>query len=144
MTWWAWMILGAVLLGAELAIDTQFFLIFLGVSAALVGLGVLAGIAMPEWAQWLAFAALSLISMFTFRKSLYDRIRGDVPGYREGADGDYVVVSEDLEPGEHGRASLRGSNWTIVNDGSNRISGGARTRVARSEGLTLYVNADPE
>ena len=144
MTWWAWMILGAVLLGAELAIDTQFFLIFLGVSAALVGLGVLAGIAMPEWAQWLAFAALSLISMFTFRKSLYDRIRGDVPGYREGADGDYVVVSEDLESGEQGRASLRGSNWTIVNDGSNRISGGTRTRVARSEGLTLYVNADPE
>ncbi len=44
MTWWAWMILGAVLFGAELAVDTQFFLIFLGVSAALVGLAELAGI----------------------------------------------------------------------------------------------------
>ena len=35
MTWWAWMILGAVLLGAELfAVDAQFYLVFLGVSAA--------------------------------------------------------------------------------------------------------------
>ena len=39
MTWWMWMTLGAFLLGAELfAIDVQFYLVFLGVSAALVGL----------------------------------------------------------------------------------------------------------
>ncbi|MBT8091090.1 MAG: hypothetical protein KJO01_12870 [Gammaproteobacteria bacterium] len=37
MTWWGWMILGAVLPGAELiAIDAQFYLLFLGISAALV------------------------------------------------------------------------------------------------------------
>ena len=35
MTWWGWMILGAVMLGAELfAVDAQFYLVFLGVSAA--------------------------------------------------------------------------------------------------------------
>jgi membrane protein implicated in regulation of membrane protease activity len=72
MTWWGWMILGAVLLGAELfAIDAQFYLVFLGISAALVGLAGMVGIAMPEWAQWTAFASLSLIAFFTFRKSLY-------------------------------------------------------------------------
>ena len=65
MTWWGWMVLGAVLLGAELfAIDAQFYMVFLGVSAALVGLAGLLGLAMPEWAQWMAFAALSLISFF--------------------------------------------------------------------------------
>ena len=48
MTWWAWMILGAVLFGAELfAIDAQFYLVFLGLSAAIVGLMSLVGIAMP-------------------------------------------------------------------------------------------------
>ena len=77
MTWWSWMVLGAILLGAELlAIDAQFYLVFLGISAALVGLASLLGIAMPEWAQWTTFAVLSLISFFTFRKSLYDKIRG--------------------------------------------------------------------
>ncbi len=62
MLWWHWMVLGAVILGAELlAIDAQFYLVFLGVSAALVGLAGLVGISMPEWVQWTTFATLSLI-----------------------------------------------------------------------------------
>ena len=145
MTWCAWMILGTVLFGMELfAIDAQFYLVFLGLSAALVGLAGIAGIVMPEWTQWLLFAALSLISMFTFRKSLYGKIRGNVPGFKAGVAGEYVVVPEDLNPGAQGRASLRGSDWTVVNDGSERIPGGTRVRVMRSEGLTLHVTADPE
>ena len=76
MTWWIWMILGAVLLGAELfAVDAQFYLVFLGVSAALVGLASLFGIVMPEWMQWMAFAVLSLFFFFTFRKTLYTKLR---------------------------------------------------------------------
>ena len=145
MTWWAWMILGAVLFGAELfAVDAQFYLVFLGLSAALVGLAGVAGIAMVEWVQWLVFAALSLISMFTFRKALYSKIRGNVPGFKEGLAGEYLELPEDLDPGQHGRASFRGSDWTVLNDGSTRISGGTRVRVTRSEGLTLHVSVDPD
>jgi membrane protein implicated in regulation of membrane protease activity len=145
MTWWAWLILGAVLLGAELfAIDAQFFLVFLGLSAALVGLAGLAGIAMAEWIQWLVFAALSLISMFTFRKSLYAKIRGNVPGFKEGVAGDYVVLPMDLDPGAQGRVSLRGSEWTVVNSGTNLIAEGTRVKVLRSDGLTLHVSTDQE
>lgn len=145
MTWWAWLILGAVLFGAELfAVDAQFYLVFLGLSAALVGLVGIAGVAMPEWVQWLVFAALSLISMFTFRQRLYERIRGDVPGFKEGVAGDFIVVPTDLDPGQHGRANFRGSDWTVVNGGTDRISGGSRVRVLRSEGLTLHVSADPD
>lgn len=143
MTWWAWMILGAVLFGAELfAIDAQFYLVFLGLSAALVGLLSLAGLDSPEWVEWLVFAALALISMFTFRRSLYRKMRGDVPGFREGVSGDYVVVPATLESGGHGRASFRGSDWTVVNEGSNAIPAGARARIVRNDGLTLYVSAD--
>jgi membrane protein implicated in regulation of membrane protease activity len=144
MTWWAWMILGAVLFGAELfAIDAQFYLVFLGLSAALVGLADLAGLVMPEWAQWLVFAALSLISMFTFRQSLYDRIRGDVPGFKDSVDGEYLVIPQELATGAQGRASFRGSDWTVVNEGNVAIAAGARAKIARSEGLTLYVRVDP-
>ena len=100
MTWWAWMILGAVIFGAELlAIDAQFFLVFIGLSAALVGLLELVGVSMSEWAQWLTFAAIALISMFTFRKIVYEKIRGNVPGFREGVAGQYLVIPADLEPG---------------------------------------------
>ncbi|MDH4049410.1 MAG: NfeD family protein [Gammaproteobacteria bacterium] len=145
MTWWAWMILGAVLFGAEMfAIDAQFYLVFLGLSAALVGLAGLLGLTLPEWGQWLLFAGLSLITMFTFRRSLYDKIRGDVPGFREGVEGEFLVISQELPAGAQGRASFRGSDWTIVNDGSAGIAAGTRARISRSEGLTLYVSVDPQ
>ena len=145
MTWWAWMILGAVLFGAELlAIDAQFFLVFLGLSAALVGVLALVGVSMSEWAEWLIFATIALISMFTFRKILYEKIRGNVPEFREGVAGEYLVIPIDLEPGRQTRASFRGSEWTVINDGGSRMSGGTRAKILRNEGLTLYVSNDPE
>jgi len=143
MTWWAWMILGALLFGAELvAIDAQFYLVFLGISAAIVGLLGVAGVTMPEWAQWLVFAALSLLSMVTFRRSLYQKMRGNVPGFKEGVSGEYLVVTTDLESGSQSRASFRGSDWTVVNDGRHKITAGSRVKIIRNDGLTLYVSAD--
>lgn len=142
MTWWAWMIIGAVLLGVELfAIDAQFFLVFLGVSAALVGLMGLFGIAMPEWAQWMAFAAFSLISFFTFRKSLYDKIRGGAIGFKETLAGNSVDVETDLAPGAETRLSYRGTKWTVRNVGEMPIAAGTRATVVEVDGLTLRIKA---
>ena len=100
MTWWAWMILGAVLLGAELiAVDAQFYLVFLGVSAAVVGLATLFGVTLPEWGQWLAFAIMSLLFFFTFRTALYNKLRSGGQGFGNNITGDSVSVTEDLAPG---------------------------------------------
>jgi len=143
MTWWSWMVLGALLLGAELfAIDAQFYLVFLGISAALVGLGSLLGIAMPEWVQWTAFAILSLISFFTFRKSMYEKIRGGAVGFRETLSGDTVNIDTDLAAGAEARIEFRGTRWTVRNVGSNTINSGSRARVIKAEGLTLHVEGE--
>lgn len=143
MTWWTWMILGAVILGAELfAIDAQFYLVFLGISAALVGLAALLGIAMPEWAQWMAFAALSLISFFTFRKSLYEKIRGGAAGFKASMRGNTINVTEDLAPGAETRLEYRGTKWTVRNIGDNPIASGARATVVEVDGLTLRIEAE--
>ena len=143
MTWWAWMILGAILFGAEmLAIDAQFYLVFIGLSAVLVGVLGMLGIVMPESVQWLIFAALSLVSMFTFRKALYAKIRGISPGFSDGLVGEFLEIPEDLGVGQETRASFRGSNWTVVNDGNAPIAQGARVRIQRSEGLSLFVVDD--
>jgi membrane protein implicated in regulation of membrane protease activity len=137
------MILGAVLLGAELfAVDAQFYLVFLGVSAALVGIGVLLGIVMPEWGQWLAFAMLSLISFFAFRRSLYSKLRDGAEGFPETISGDTVTVPEDLAVGADARAQYRGSDWTVRNVGDVTITGGTRAKVVKVDGLTLHVVAD--
>lgn len=143
MTWWTWMILGAVLLGAELfAIDAQFYLVFLGVSAFLVGLASLFGLVMPEWAQWIAFAALSLISFFTFRKSLYEKIRGGAVGFNETMAGKSVNVGDDLAPGGETRLEYRGTKWAAKNVGSAPIKAGTRATIVEVDGLTLRIEAE--
>jgi len=142
MTWWGWLILGAVLLGAELfAIDAQFYLVFLGVSAALVGLAGLFGIVMPEWAQWMAFAILSLASFFTFRKGLYEKIRGGAVGFRETLVGNSVNVEAELAPGAETRLDYRGTKWTARNIGDAAITAGSRATVVKVDGLTLHIEA---
>ena len=143
MTWWSWLVLGAVLLGAELvAIDAQFYLVFLGVSAAVVGLAGMFGLVMPEWAQWMAFAVLSLVFFFTFRKSLYQKIHGGVVGFRENLTGDMVNVELDLAAGAEARIDYRGTKWTAKNIGNETIAGGSKARVVKADGLTLHVEAD--
>lgn len=143
MTWWTWMILGAVLLCAELfAVDAQFYLVFLGVSAALVGLASLIGIPMPEWGQWLAFAIVSLFFFFTFRKTLYTKLRGGGEQYDSSPRGKSVRIIDELAPGADGRTEYRGSKWNVVNVGSAPIAAGTRARVVEVDGLTLHVSAD--
>ena len=143
MTWWGWMIVGAVLLGAELlAVDAQFYLVFLGLSAAIVGLAGMLGIVMPEWVQWAVFASLSLISFFTFRRALYQKIRGGAVGFRETISGDTIRIDEDLAVGNEARADYRGTKWTVRNVGTNTISAGSKAQVVKVEGLTLHVSAD--
>lgn len=140
MTWWGWMILGAVLFGAELfAIDAQFYLVFLGLSALLVGALDLVGVAMPEWMQWSVFAALSLVSMFTFRQALYEKIRGGAPGFNASIEGEEIKIEVDLAPGADTRGAFRGSKWTIINVGSTAIQANSRARVVKTDGLVLHV-----
>lgn len=143
MTWWGWMILGAVLFGAEMfAIDAQFYLVFLGLSALLVGLSSMLGIAAPEWVQWLAFASLSLISMLTFRRSLYQKIRGNVKGFKEGIAGESVTVTEALAPGARGTVEFRGTNWTVLNVGDQSIATGSSAKVVKTDGVMLHISTD--
>jgi membrane protein implicated in regulation of membrane protease activity len=144
MLWWHWMVLGAVILAAELfAIDAQFYLVFLGVSAALVGLAGLVGISMPEWVQWTTFAGLSLFSFFTFRKSLYATIRGDDgDGFDGTISGDTVNIVDELAAGSESRTEYRGTKWTVRNTGSEPIAAGSRAKVIKVDGLTLHVEAE--
>jgi membrane protein implicated in regulation of membrane protease activity len=143
MLWWYWMILGAVLLAIELfAIDTQFYLIFIGVSAALVGVLGLAGIDVPVWAEWLIFATLSLVFMVTFRKSLYEKLRRSGVQYKETLEGENISISAALEPGAEGRQEYRGTKWTVRNVGSQPLTRGMRAKVIKVDGLTLHVDVE--
>ncbi len=144
MPWWAWLVLGIGLLGVELlVIDAQFYLVFIGLSAAVVGLLGLAGVSLPEWAQWLVFAVLAVVAMLSFRKRVYEMLRSGVGVVDERLTvGDRVLVAARLEPGESGRVEYRGSSWTARNTGSGPIEAGREAVIDRVDGLTLFVRAE--
>lgn len=143
MPWWGWIVLGGLLLGAEMfAIDAQFYLIFIGVAALSVGLVELLGVAMPEWVQWLMFAGLSVTFMVLFRGRLYGKLRGNIPDMADHMEGKRVLITEDLAPGAQCRVAHRGTNWTAQNIGQTPITSGTNAQIASVDGLTLHVSND--
>lgn len=143
MAWWAWFVLAAALLSIELfVIDAQFYLVFLGVSAALVGLLDLADPTMADWQQWLAFAVLSLVTMVAFRERVYQLVRKRTGHVEQPLTlGDRVVIPVRLEPGQTCRTQYRGSSWTARNVDQQAIDAGKEAVISHVEGLTLHVRA---
>jgi len=142
MPWWGWVVVGAVLLAAELfVIPTDFFLVFLGFAAFLVGILGLAGVALPEWGQWATFAVLAVVLLVFFRGWL----RARFPKATRADDtlvGEIAVAREALAAGATGRIELRGTTWSARNAGEAALAPGDRARVERVEGLTLHVRRE--
>jgi membrane protein implicated in regulation of membrane protease activity len=143
MPWWGWLVIGFGLLGVEMfVIDAQFYLVFIGLSGITVGLLGLTGVAMPDWAQWLLFAGLSLAIMALFRRRVYAKLRGNLAPPIEQAAGDWVRVPTRLEPGQSCRLDFRGSPWTARNIGTRPIEAGSEVRITQVDNLTLLLTSD--
>ena len=143
MEWWAWIAVGAILLGSELAfVDAQFYMVFVGASAFAVGMLQLTGLGMPVWLQWLIFAALAITSLIIFRQRIYDRMRRKLPPLKGGPAGEVVTLPADLPPGETCRLEYRGCSWSALNGGKTVIAAGAKARIERVDGLTLVVHGE--
>jgi membrane protein implicated in regulation of membrane protease activity len=143
MEWWAWIAVGAILLVSELAfVDAQFYLVFVGASALVVGFLDLAGLLPAVWMQWLLFSALAAFSMVTFRRRIYDRMRRKLPDMKQGPVGESVVLPAALPPGETCRLEYCGSSWNALNGGKSPIAAGQRARIDRVNGLTLVVHGE--
>lgn len=141
MPWWGWLIIGVLLLATELvAVDAQFYLVFLGVAAILVGIGDIAGPELPIWVEWLSFAVLSGLMMVTVRRNLYDKLRVQPLDEIESDVGRTVSLAEELAPGTSCRTEYRGAMWTAMNVGAEPIPAGGEARIVSVEGLTLRVS----
>ncbi len=144
MPWWGWITVGTLLLVAEITIvDLEFYLVFLGVSALAVGLALVAGLALPFWLQWLAFAALAIVSLVVFRQRIYAHLRPGAEGtIQDGVDGELAIAVASIPPGASGGVMLRGTRWTGRNQGNVVIPAGASCRVERRQGLILDVRLE--
>lgn len=139
MPGWGWLVIGALLFGAEMfLVDAQFYLVFLGAAAIVVGLLTWLGIPLSQALQWLLFAVLAVIAMVGFRKRLYQQLRrpaGAVPD--AVTSGDKVQLPTALAPGQTCRVDYRGSSWTARNIDQHPIDG--EVVITQVEGLTLLV-----
>jgi hypothetical protein len=144
MPWWAWVVVGAVLLGAETVVPADFFLVFLGLAALAVGGLAALGLAGPASFQWVLFGVLAVVFLVFFRERVRQRFRvqGSDPRVDDTLVGEVAIVREDLAPGALGRAELRGTAWSARNAGDAPLRAGARARVERVEGLLLHVRAE--
>ena len=122
--------------------------IYFGIFALLLGFFLATALAVAKMsprralrkpAEWFIFAGLSLFFMFTFRKTLYDKLRLSAGGYTATISGDTVDIDVQLNPGDETRASYRGSEWTVRNTGENVIEAGTRVHVVRVDGVKLHV-----
>lgn len=143
MPWWGWFVLAAALLSVELfVIDAQFYLVFLGAAAALVGLLGLTDSTLAAWQQWLAFAVLAIVAMLAFRDRVYQLVRKRTGHVDQRLTlGDRIVIPVRLEPGQSCRAEYRGSSWTARNVDQQAIDAGREAVIAHVDGLTLHVRA---
>jgi membrane protein implicated in regulation of membrane protease activity len=139
MEWWQWMALGALLLGGELLVDAEFYLVFLGVAAVLVGLVGLTLFDLPLTGELLLFAFFSLSALVLFRRRVYSKLRPTLPDRSEGVVGELVVAKRAIESGGRGRVALRGATWAAVNAGDATLEKRGFARVMSVEGLTLTV-----
>jgi membrane protein implicated in regulation of membrane protease activity len=142
MVWWAWCILGVLLLGIELlAVDAQFYLVFAGLAAVLVGVLGLVGLELPIAGQWLLFAVLAVTAMFTLRRPIYAKLMNKPFGNVSTDVDQRVVLAQELAPGKSCRIEYRGSGWTALNVGDQVIPSGGAARIDSIDGVTLRVRA---
>jgi inner membrane protein len=143
MQWWAWITVGAVLLGSELTfVNAQFYLVFIGSAALIVGFLDPLGVHLADWLQWSVFALLAAVSLLAFRRRVYERVRPKLPEVKCGPQGETVTLPTALPPGESCRLEFRGSSWSAINGGQSVIAAGGRARIQRVEGLTLVLQAE--
>ncbi len=142
MVWWGWCIFGVVLLGLELlAVDAQFYLVFAGLAAVVVGLLGLVGLELPIAGQWLLFAVVAVTAMFTLRRPIYAKLMNKPFGNVSTDVDQRVVLTQELPPGKSCRIEYRGSGWTAVNIGDRPIPSGGTARIDSIDGVTLRVSA---
>jgi len=143
MQWWSWIAGGVILLGAELMfVDAQFYLVFIGGAALLVGALTAAEPDFAPWLQWLLFSLIAVFALLGLRGRIYAKLRGGaLPGFQDGLVGESVHVPVPLAAGQECRLEYRGSTWDAVNAGAAPIAAGAQARIERVAGLKLFLQA---
>jgi membrane protein implicated in regulation of membrane protease activity len=142
MEWWIWLLAGLLLLLAELVTPGGFYIFFFGIGALIVG--VLAGLnlAGPPWLQVILFPVFAVLTLWLFREKMLELTRGRGTGAVDSLIGETAVAQEEILVKGIGKVEMRGTSWNARNLGETPLARGARCKVERVEGLTIFVRAE--
>ena len=139
MDWWLWLAGGLVLVVAELATPSGFFIIFFGAAALTIGVIKIFAFVDNLPVELLLFTVLSVVYLLLFRDRLQTRVQVPKASNVDSLVGVLAIVQESLSPGVVGKVEVRGSTWSARNTSDVTLSPGQRARVAAIDGLTLTV-----
>ena len=142
MDWWIWILLGLVLLLAELVTPGGFYILFFGLGGIAVGLLSVFEAAGPIWFQIVLFSIISVFSLWFFREKLLEVTRGPSMDRVDTYIGETAVVLDDISVNGIGKAEMRGTPWNTRNVSGRPLARGERCKVERVEGLTIFVRAE--
>src|ERR1044072_4558354 len=142
MDWWIWILLGLVLLLAELVTPGGFYILFFGLGGIAVGLLSAFEAAGPIWFQIVLFSIISVFSLWFFREKLLELTRGPSMDRVDTYIGETAVVLDDISVNGIGKAEMRGTPWNTRNVSRRPPARGERCKVERVKGLTIFVRAE--
>jgi membrane protein implicated in regulation of membrane protease activity len=128
MTWWMWLAGGLVLMVAELATPSGFYMLFFGVGAFGVAL--------------LAFTVLSLTTLGLFRGPVLRRFQQPPSPDLDPLVGSLATPAAAIEAGAVGRVEVRGTAWNARNVSGATLAAGQRCVVTQVDGLLLSVRPE--
>lgn len=141
--WWAWMILAALFMIAEI-FTAGFFILWFGVGAAVAG--VLALLGLGQLWQWSAFVVVSA-ALLPFSSRFAKAVTKDQP-QGLGADRNLgltgVVLQEINNDAATGRIRLDDDEWRARSSGGEIIATGSKVKVISQEGTHLTVTTVQE
>lgn len=142
MIWWYWLLMGLVLVGAEMISPGGFYLLFFGIAAVMVGALTGLEVIQAEWVQWLLFSVVAILSLLLLRRPLISLTRQHPSRVMDTMVGETAILIGDLQPGHTGKVELRGSTWSARNVGTASLSAGQRATVTKVDGLMLWVRQE--
>ncbi|QRR01986.1 NfeD family protein [Dyadobacter sandarakinus] len=133
-----WLIVGLVMLVAELASVLLVF-VFFAIGALLTSLLAALGLLPSFESQILAFSAISLVSLIALRKHARSLMeKKEAPGYREFV-GETALVIKDIPNNGEGKIYYRGAEWKAVSVHHTPIIAGSKVVITRTDGIVLIV-----
>ncbi len=134
-----WLIVGLVMLLAELVSVTLVF-IFFAVGAFATALLAVLGILNEPDAQIICFSVISFLSLVLLRKQaklIFFRKEKN-PEYNEFI-GETAMVIREIPAGGEGKIFYRGAEWIAVSGHRNPIEAGSKVIIRQTDGIKLIV-----